>query len=319
MPIKENEKRLLDKYKNINNNRNYGRISRGLLKIIGEKKPQLSELPVVSSKNNIVSNSCVYEYLWVLSITGPDKEEEQTKSKWSDKIFYPLNKIIQRIFGFCWVDKIHNSDEAIKVQVIFNTYNSNYFVKPVTGDIKAPFMVRKCLWDSIKDLSMKITGTTVQLAGSYMGIPVVKETGSAISDLANQLKKDTAPPSHAYSWYSKMITVDDEQLPAVEWCITKRAFKNLGNYLVGGLGLLFIQSRCDKDNYIELELRSFIQFDNDKCQNPTWKNVWPLYKIKNPIKNRPPNTAWLPADPDDKPNYEIHKLVLRIEPVPKDQ
>ncbi|RZB33240.1 MAG: hypothetical protein AEth_00033 [Candidatus Argoarchaeum ethanivorans] len=166
-----------------------GNIENGYLKIIGETKPILSDLPIITAGKK-QSALYVYEYTWTLSLIGYiDPITERSKP---------------------WGDKLTRKDDTILVQVLFHTNDTKYSIRALTGTIKPPFMVKNTVVDSLWDGWMKITGTTTKFIGEITKIPGVKEIGKVIGVIGD-LEKDAIPASHAYPWYSKMITARDEK------------------------------------------------------------------------------------------------------------
>lgn len=256
----------------------------GYLKIMGEAKPQLSDLPIITEEKRL-SNWYIYEYIWELSLTGPiDKETER-----------PIP----------WVNKISKKDDAILVQVFFHINNTKYSIRALTGTLKPPFMIKKKFPDILWDRWWKITGTATKLIGETIKIPGTKEICTAI-DAISELEKDSVPTSHAYKWYSKMIATreDGVMLNGVEWGIKREAFKNLGNRLMGGIGLIFIESDPNKKmDCIEVEIRARISFKKSHS------------KKKNEDSNEKLNgDTWMPYNPNED-CIKKNRLLLKIHPM----
>ena len=77
-------------------------------------------------------------------------------------------------------------------------------------------------------------------------------------------KKILCRSSYAYKWYSKLFTsFEKTQIDGVEWHISSRAFRNLGNQLIGAVGLIFIELSDEKSKGLALEPRAFIKFEKD--------------------------------------------------------
>ena len=164
-------------------------------------------------------------------------------------------------------------------------------------------MIKKSFVDSFFDGWMKKTGTATKVIGEVIKMPGVKEMGTILEGI-NKLEKDRVPVSHAYPWYSKKITVlDDEEklVSGIEWGIKRKAFINLGNRLMGGMGVIFIKSSNSKDkkNYVEIEMRARISFKKPHFSEKYKK----IYDI------------WIPSNPN-KRDYK-DKLLIQIYPKSK--
>ena len=255
----------------------------GYLKIMGEIEPQLSNLPIITDEKKL-SNWYVYEYMWELSLTCSLDEKTER----------PIP----------WVDKLSEKDDAILVQVFFHTNNTKYSIRALTGTLKPPFMIKKGFKDILCDKWLKITGTATKLIGEAIKIPGTKAICTAI-DAISELEKDSIPTSHAYKWYSKMIATreDGVMLNGVEWGIKRDAFKNLGNRLMGGIGLIFIESDSnEKMDCIEVEIRARISFKKSHSQK------------KNENPNKKSNCdIWMPCNPN-KYCCKNNRLLLKIHP-----
>jgi len=186
MPISEESKEVPSQYLY---EKHLGNIENGYLKIIGETNPLLSDLPITTAEKRL-SALYVYEYAWTLSLIGYiDPITERSKP---------------------WGDKLTRKDDTILVQVLFHTNDTKYSVRALTGTLKPPFMVKNTVLDSLYNGWTKVTGTTTKFIGEVTKIPGVKEMGTVI-DMIGDLEKDAIPASHAYPWYSKMITARDEK------------------------------------------------------------------------------------------------------------
>lgn len=223
----------------------FGKIACGYFRLIGETHPILSNLTVMSEGKTVPQN--VYEYLWMLSLTGDGYTN--------------------------WVSRLKRGEGAIQVQIFFHTNGTNFMVRPLTGDIKSPFAIKQSLVDRLYDASTMILGRAIRLIGDISKVPGIKETGQACEDVVTELGKNAAPSCHAFSWHSKLITTnevcrcspwgfDEHQIDGVEWNINSRAFYNIGNQITGGVGVIFIKSSEVGDDYLELEARARLCFKN---------------------------------------------------------
>ncbi len=274
MPIGEVTRNVPEQYLNKGA---MGSLKSGYLKIIGEKNPVVSDKILITGDPES-ANFSIHEYIWNLGFLGPLDQKNR-----------PIH----------WEDSLTSSEDAITVQFLFHTKGTKYSVRAFKAVIKAPFMVRSSLIDKIADGWMKIAGTTISSAGEIANIPGTKQV-STILDTINELNKDTAPSSHSYSWYSKMICAEQGKslVDGVEWNISKRAFKNIGNQLMGGVVLMFFEPEKEEngkddpkslDKSIDLEGRARISYDFDH------------------------RDLWIPWDPSNE-NFEKNKLVLRLYP-----
>ena len=238
----------------------------GYLKIMGEVEPQLSNLPTITDEKRL-SNWHVYEYIWELSLTCSIDEKTER----------PIP----------WLNKLSEKDDAILVQVFFHTNETKYSIRALTGTLKPPFMIKKGFKDILCDRWWKITGTATKLIGETMKMPGTKAISTAI-DAISELEKDSVPTSHAYKWYSKMIATKEDgvMLNGVEWGIKKEAFKKLGNRLMGGIGLIFIESDSnEKMNCIEVEIRARISVKKSHSQIKNKKSSYDIWMPCNPNKD----------------------------------
>jgi len=206
----------------------------GYLRLIGETSPRPSGLPINEAGNDM-SHSIVYEYQWSLSLTGNVDSH--------------------------WVNKLEKIDYPIVVQILFHNHDSGYAVRAISGTIKPPFMIKKNFRDFLNDSWTKLFGDTVKSFGEYSKFKPLEGLGSAVSDASIQFGKDSMPSSYAYKWYSKLFTsFEEKQIDGVEWHISSRAFRNLGNQLIGAVGLMFIELSDHESKEFRLEPRAFIQF-----------------------------------------------------------
>jgi len=270
MPIAEAERRIPDKCITKDKRRYPYNLRFGYLKIMGEKNPIISDKILITSDPESASIS-IHEYIWDLGALGHmDKKSHRHR---------PIH----------WEDRLKRSEDAITVQFLFHTKDTKYSVRAFKAVLKAPFMVRSTLRDKLADGWMKIAGTTISTAGEIANIPGTKQFGT-ILDTINELNKDTAPVSHSYSWYSKTICAEEmgSLVDAVEWNITSRAFKNLGNHLIGGVVLMFFETEKEIEakelkSSIFLEARARISFDDRDIWIPWDPDVDEEFKDK---KNR---------------------------------
>ncbi len=256
-----------------------GKLRNGYLKILGETEPRLSTLPVLTAEKNL-STFFVHEYIWELGFTGYIDPKTERPRDWS-------NRLIKK-------------DDAIIVQAIFYTNNSNYLARTLTATLKPPIMIKKSVLDSICDGWMKMTGTSTKFIGEATNIPGFREMGLRMEQV-KEMEKGSVPLSHAYPWHSRMITIPDgdgKPLNAVEWRIKRKAFRNLGNRLIGGMGLIFIKSSYSKEkkDHINIEMRARISFK------------------KTRFSRRNNYDIWLPSNPNI--NGKKEKLLIKINPKP---
>ena len=239
-------------------------INCGYLRLIGETSPRSSGLPIIEAGND-KSLSIAYEYQWSLSLTGtnPNKSNKD------------------------WVDKLRQTEDyPILVQILFHNWDSRYAVRAISGTIKPPFMIKRSFYEFLKDSWANLSGETMKSFGEYSKFKPLESLGSAVSDAAKQFNKDSMPSSYAYKWYSKLFTsYEKTQIDGVEWHISSRAFRNLGNQLIGAVGLIFIELSDEKCRGLKLEPRAIIKFEKDskiakddilKIRGETFLNIEPI-------------------------------------------
>ncbi|MHB8119127.1 MAG: hypothetical protein ACYDHX_10440 [Methanothrix sp.] len=218
-------------------------INCGYLRLIGETCPRSSGLPINEAGNDI-THSIAYEYQWSLSLTGIDPDNPESPND--------------------WVNKLSKIDYPILVQILFHNQNSGYAIRAISGTIKPPFMIKRNFKDFLRDGWAKLFGDTVKSFGEYSKFAPLERLGSAVSDASTQFEKDSMPSSYAYKWYSKLFTsFEEKQIDGVEWHISSRAFRNLGNQLIGAVGLIFIELSNQERKEFRLEPRAFIKFEKN--------------------------------------------------------
>jgi hypothetical protein len=213
----------------------------GCLKILGETEPKLSELSIILKKEEKIFETFIYEYIWSLAILPP--------------IGY--NKDIN------WVDELEN----VLVQIYFDTKDTGYSVRVLSGTLKPFLMTKKSYSDALCDFGLKYGATVTKGIGGFISSGQIEKVGEIMDMLAN-VEKDVVPSSHAYPWYLKSIVardIDNGPLYGIEWTIGRNAFFNIGNCLTGGMEMIFIQSsNMEKKKSINFDIRAQLKFKENR-------------------------------------------------------
>lgn len=236
------------------NKSHLGNLSGGYLELLGQGAPHASNLPEIKLMPNTGSytwsapNSHIHEYFWTLSLTGEPGWEYKLKRK-----------------------------DAILVQLIFHTNNTSCLVRVLTTTLKPPFVIKKTMVDRLKEIL-----TTTKPVRSLAKDVAPQELGTLV-DAIEILAEDSVPRYHAYPWYSKMFTspVYDNTKGAegVEFRIDRKAFRNLGNRIMGSVGIMII-SKSKPTNHtelpIKLEARARVSFKTPFSSNGSGSksNIW---------------------------------------------
>jgi len=256
----------------------------GYLEIAGEVFPKPSKPNELKWNNDKTKfdrgDLYIYEYLWTLSLVGPLKDLNGFK------------KLTRR--------------DAILVQVIFHTMGTGYSIRALTATLKPPFKIKRSLIDRAKEI-WSMTKGVGEVASKIPGAP--KAIGSLISAIG-ELAEDSTPTYHdTYPWYTKTFTAPGGGV-GVEWRIDRKIIENIGNRIIGGIGLLYLCDPSNKNqNPVGIEVRTRISFKDSRFSSivdPRLIGYFSQdgYQTKNKI--------WIPREEDFKTN----PLKLKVYPKP---
>lgn len=260
----------------------------GYLEIAGEVFPKPSKSNELKWNNDKTkfdrADLYIYEYLWTLSLVGPLKD---------------LN----------WFKKLTRRD-AILVQVIFHTIGTGYSIRALTATLKPPFKIKRSLIDRVKE----IWSITKGIGGVVSKIPgAPKEIGSLISAIG-ELGEDSTPTYSAYPWYTKTFTAPGGGI-GVEWRIDRKIIENIGNRIIGGIGLLYLCDPGNKNqNPVGIEVRTRISFKDSRFSSLI---DHPLIGRFSQDGDNTKNIIWIPKE---EFGFFADPLILKVyhEPLAKE-
>jgi hypothetical protein len=259
---------------------NLGNIKEAYLELTGETNPQLSSLPELKVVGDTGSytwsapDAHIYEYLWTISLTSPQaekkgkKEESILEKRWIRK----LRKNISPKRD--WTHMLRKRD-GVLIQIFFHTYKTPYLVRVLTTTLKPPFVIKKTITDKVREV---LTATRSIRKLAKTGVPGKFGT---LLDAVGILEEDSVPNYQAYPWYSKTITAPEKAqergLEGVEFSLDRKVFRNIGNRVMGSLGIMFIcksELKGQKHPPVKLEARAIMFFKESKESKVTGGRIW---------------------------------------------
>ncbi len=290
-----------------------GNIKEAYLELIGEINPQassLQELKVVGetgSYNWSAPNVHVYEYLWTISLTSPQGENKKKEKEVTTLIEKWICNLKKRFTSKRdWTHNLKRKD-AVLIQVFFHTYGNSYLVRVLTTTLKPPFVIKKTIMDRVREV-LKETSSIRKVAKAS-----VPEKFGTLLDAVGILEQDSVPNYQAYPWYSKNITAPEEGqkrgLEGVEFLLDRKVFRNIGNRVMGSLGIMFISKSETEDEQhppIKLEARAIMFFKKSKTM-----------KSKTLKRKTLRRRIWIPEKRGTgKGAHFVNRLFLEISPKP---
>lgn len=287
-----------------------GNIKEAYLELTGETNPQASSLPELKVVGDTGSykwsapDAHVYEYLWTISLTSRQEEKKKEVTTFNKRWVRKLKKRFSSKRG--WTHMLRRKD-AVLIQVFFHIYDNPHLVRVLTTTLKPPFVIKKTIGDRLREV-LKETRSIRKVAKAS-----VPEKFGTLLDAVGILEQDSVPNYQAYPWYSKNITALEEGqkrgLEGVEFLLDRKVFRNIGNRVMGSLGIMFIcksELGDQKHPPIKLEARAIMFFKKSKTM-----------KRKSLEGKTLKRRIWIPEKRGTgKGAHFVNRLFLEISPKP---